>query len=289
MALNIFVPGTTFSASTNIKRGMEDILQAQNHFPRGLYQPPGSFRFSADALLLASFAEKAFLPGNKRIPLNLMDLGCGCGVVAFALMLRNPDFDGLGLELQETLVRAAGFNARKLGFSHRYKALAVNLELLRSREDYARLCADAEQDLITANPPYRLTGSGRLPKSASRSKALFGDENTLAAFVRVAGLALSDSGFFCLILPFSRREELFSRLVKNGLAPVRELRVYNKDGADRSGTPDFVLIASRRRSVSPPESEFLVLYRGSGAKTVLTAEARSFCPFLVCGGLHTQR
>jgi tRNA1Val (adenine37-N6)-methyltransferase len=209
-----------------------------------------------------------------------MDLGCGCGVVAFALMLRNPNFSGLGLDMQETLVQAAGLNARKLGFSRKYRALAVNLELLRSREDYARLCADAEQDLITANPPYRLTGSGRLPKSASRGRALFGGEDTLAAFVRVAGLALSDEGFFCIILPFSRREELFSRLVKNGLAPVRELRVYNKDGAERAGTPDFVIVASRRRSVSPLESEILFLYRGSGAETVLTAEARSFCPLL---------
>jgi tRNA1(Val) A37 N6-methylase TrmN6 len=267
---------------------MDSILQAQSYFPRGLYQPPGSFRFSADALLLASFAGNMFPSENGRTPLNLLDLGCGCGVVAFALMLRNPGFVGLGLDMQETLVQATGVNARKLGFSHKYKALAVNLEQVRNKEDYARLCADAEQDLITANPPYRLTGSGRLPKSVSRSKALFGDENVLAAFVRVAGLALSDTGPFCLILPFSRREELFLRLAENGLTPFRELLVYNKDGAKRDVSPDFVLVASRRQSVSALQSEILFLYRSSGAETILTAEARSFCPFLFCNGKPLQ-
>jgi tRNA1(Val) A37 N6-methylase TrmN6 len=262
---------------------MEKVLQEQSHFPKGLYQPPGSFRFSSDALLLASFAETVFFPENRLTP-NLMDLGCGCGVVAFALMLRNPNFAGLGLDMQDTLVRAAGINARKLGLSHRYKALAVNLELVRSREDYSRLCAGAKQDLVAANPPYRLAGSGRLPKSASRSKALFGDENTLAAFVRVAELALSDTGIFCLILPFFRREELFLRLVKNGLAPFKELLLYNKKSAESNGTPDLILVASRRDSVSSLESESLFLYRGSGANTVLTAEARAFCPFLARRG-----
>jgi tRNA1(Val) A37 N6-methylase TrmN6 len=272
---------------------METLAQAQQsaaqrYFPRGLYQPPGSFRFSIDALLLASFAGQCSFPSAGSDALNLLDLGCGCGVVAFALMLRNPHFMALGLDMQEELVQAARVNAQKLDFGHRYQAVQINLESVQTKEDYLQLCAGQinnpakAQHLVTANPPYRLPGSGRLPGSMSRSQALFGGELNLKAFARVAALTLSATGFFCLIFPFARREALFLRLEEYGLNPVRELRIYSKAGIKNDASPTFTLVASQRQKEPQFTSEQLVLYCGSGSDTVLTDEALSFCPFLAC-------
>ncbi len=62
---------------------MSEISSARTLFPSGLFQPEGSFRFSADALHLARFALTA-LNGKESVA----DLGAGCGIVGLALLLR---------------------------------------------------------------------------------------------------------------------------------------------------------------------------------------------------------
>lgn len=97
-------------------------LQGQALFPSGLYQPAGSFRFSVDALLLASFI--AGEPGHL-----VADFGAGCGVVGLAYLLKNPKTWAVGFENQGVLVAAANFNAKGLGCDERYAC--VNLDLAR--------------------------------------------------------------------------------------------------------------------------------------------------------------
>ncbi|MDR2826082.1 MAG: hypothetical protein LBV76_04730, partial [Deltaproteobacteria bacterium] len=138
------------------------------------------------------------------------------------------------------------------------------------------------QHLVTANPPYRLSGSGHLPGSRSRRQALFGGELNLKAFVRVAALTLTATGFFCLIFPFARSEELFLCLEEYDLHPVRELRIYNKVGVKDESPPAFILVASQRQKAPHLKTDQLILYCGAGADTILTDEALSFCPFLAC-------
>ncbi|MBO6002285.1 MAG: hypothetical protein J6P53_02185, partial [Mailhella sp.] len=52
-------------------------------FPRGLEQPPGSYRFGADALALAGMTAELPLAGNAA----LCELGTGCGAAALAVLL----------------------------------------------------------------------------------------------------------------------------------------------------------------------------------------------------------
>ena len=55
------------------------ITTARALFPRGLHQSEDSYRFGADALLLAAFAAQnlASLPGAA--PRKVAELGSGCG------------------------------------------------------------------------------------------------------------------------------------------------------------------------------------------------------------------
>ena len=261
---------------------MTDIQAARDFFPRGLIQPAGSFRFSLDALLLAAFAaqmaEQAPKPASGQSPL-LLDLGCGCGVAAFGLMLLRPEFAAIGLDKQAPLLEAATANAARLGFGGRYQALAADLETPGGLAEMERLFAARPADLVIANPPYRLPGSGRLPASESRRQALFGGAGNLAAFVRAAALAAGDTGTVCLIFPCAREDELVARLAEEDLRVRRRLLVRNRAGEE----PFFSLLGTRAKASpagSPTHSE-LVLYR-EGAATGLTEESLFFCPFLAC-------
>lgn len=63
------------------------LTTARALFPRGLHQPEDSYRFGADALLLAAFAAEnlASLPGAG--PRKVAELGSGCGAALLGLCL----------------------------------------------------------------------------------------------------------------------------------------------------------------------------------------------------------
>ena len=236
----------------------------KEHFPRGLTQPEGSFRFSIDALLLARFCT----PGRGQ---RIIDLGCGCGVAGLSVLLRGEDTQLTGVDIQPSLVEAAGHNAAMLGLSERFTPLCADVEHL--------FAAGAETgggfDLALANPPYRLLSQGRLPQDESRRLALFGDERTLALFSGAAGRALKNRGRFCCIMDASRLSDLIVALAEARLGLRKFLPVYPKQGEPAC----LVLVEAQKNCTSdtvtlPP----LVLYGGSG----LTAEALAFCPELAC-------
>lgn len=248
----------------------DDVYASRNYFPRGLFQPPGSFRFSADALLLAAFAVRHCLPERGAA---LLDLGCGCGVVGLACLLARPELAVTGVDVQPQLVAAARENAVRLGLETRYGALEADL----STDADASVIAPGGFDVVVANMPYRSAASGRVPRSAARRRALVADETTLPAFLGTAARALTPGGSLGLIYPWSGRETLL-RALESFAFPVREIlpvRTGTETGArcliraeqtDSSSGADSVLHAP------------LLLRAEPGGP--YTEEALSFCPWL---------
>ncbi|MBR6624650.1 MAG: hypothetical protein IKL01_00270, partial [Mailhella sp.] len=109
-----------------------DIRSAREAFPAGLEQPEGSFRFSADALLLARFTAEQTLPERAV----LAELGTGCGVVSLAVLLDKPDWKSVGLEREAVLAEAAARNAALLGKGEAFTPLCGDVN---SREDQLRM------------------------------------------------------------------------------------------------------------------------------------------------------
>ena len=219
-------------------------------FPRGLCQPEGSFRFSADALLLASFLA---LPQGREQG-TLVDLGAGCGVVACAMLLRHPLAQAVAVERQRPLALAAVENGRRLGLASRMRVLEGDLRILcrgkektdvpppgpaQEKEDAlhgvreqqgdalvgagisegacddgvfslhaARVALANSCDLALANPPYRVWGSGRLPREGARQEAFFGEADALDVFCRAASFCLRDKGRLGVIFPAERLPDL---------------------------------------------------------------------------------
>jgi len=237
-------------------------------FPRGLIQPEGSFRFSADALLLAAFAS-----GERAR--RAADLGTGCGVAAFGLALRFQDLHCVGLDKEAALIEAARANARALGLGERVafalgdvadKALPAGLE--------RGTCG-----LVTANPPYRIFGTGRRIASSARQSALEAPQGALADFARAAALLLRHHGVFaCVFLP-ARLGELFTALRSARLEPRRLRCVHSRPGA-KAGR---VLVEARKNARPDLVIEApLTLYAGARGEG-FSQQALAFCPWLASG------
>lgn len=66
------------------------ITTARALFPRGLHQPQDSYRFGADALLLAAFAAESLASLSGTVPRKVAERGSGCGAALLGLCLRLP-------------------------------------------------------------------------------------------------------------------------------------------------------------------------------------------------------
>lgn len=237
-----------------------------------------------DALLLAAFAAE-LRPGWRR----MADLGCGVGPVAFGAMLladKGHIGQALGLDFQPELLLAAQENAARLGFAKNFSIEEADFEAPPPGGE--RLAALAGCfDLVVANPPYRLPGTGRMPPSGVRSKALFAAPANLAAFVRVGAELLSPDGAFCLIFPSGRAEELAALLRNFGLAITRALPLVVREGRE----PSLLMLSAAKNSFADKEpgvlsQKPLVLYQSKkDGRECLSPAALAFCPFLQCNNL----
>ena len=321
-------------------------LAAQALFPNGLYQPSGSFRFSVDALLLASF-----IKGESE---HLMaDFGAGCGVVGLAYLLKNPKAWGIGFENQGALVGAANLNAKRLDCGERYvcvnldltcpermecdffergvwKSTSVNTQLMLENmpaetangiqpfgagetasekirevpymlpyrssgmspdemtgENADKVAAKIRAmslsrggfDLVLSNPPYRLLGSGRLPRSELRQRALFAPHGTVEKFCAAAHALLASHGRLGLVFPAEREDWIRMTMSGSGFEVERVLRVHGREGKPAT----LILLEARKRNNGNPplekarEEAPLVLYDQANR---LTERAVRFCPYL---------
>jgi len=87
-------------------------------------------------------ALKAF-PENAAF--NILDLGVGAGTIILSILAERPNARGLGVDVSSDALAVARENAANLG-------LAGRLALLHG--DWTAGLADADFDLVTANPPY---------------------------------------------------------------------------------------------------------------------------------------
>ncbi len=273
-------------------------------FPRGLIQPQGSFRFSEDALLLAAFAMESVLlqetsPASFRrlTESPWIDLGTGCGVVGLAALLLaglppasdRPDTAAsvstpsempakpfcCGLDYSPELVKAARDNARNLGLEQYFTAELVDFASPEWPHEASMLRKlHGRASLVLANPPWRLKGSGRMPVTASRRNALFGDVHTFPLFVRAAASLLDSDGHFVCVIGSARLPDMLAALQDMAFNLLRMRFVHPSEKAPAV----WVLIEARRTGHTPLQTEApLILYDPDGRPSAASLE---FCPFL---------
>ena len=121
------------------------------------------------------------------------------------------------MDCNPELIAAAQNNTAKLGFSDRFALHTGELADTRFLENL-RMEASPVQ-LVMANPPWRLVGSGRLPTTEARRKALFGDKGTFPLFASAASSLLEEDGRFACIISPDRLQDMLAALDGAGLTP----------------------------------------------------------------------
>ncbi len=208
----------------------------------------GAFQLGTDAVLLADFAAA---DGAKRA----CDLGCGTGVVAILLALKQAALAVDGIELQPDWASVARENVCLNGLDGRVKIIDGDL---RRHRDF--LTAGA-YDLVVANPPYYPPASGKLSGSPEAATARAELSCTLDDVCAAAAYLTRWGGRFALVHKPERLCDIVRALSAHGLEPKRLRFVHNRCNAP----PSLVLIEARRGSkpsvaVEPP----LILTDASG-------------------------
>jgi tRNA1(Val) A37 N6-methylase TrmN6 len=220
-----------------------------------LLQPARGFRTSLDPLLLAGFLAPPFG--------RFLDIGCGTGALAFALLARDAAATGVAVELQAPLAALAREGRARNGWAGRLDVRAGDVRAL------ARDLPAASFDLVATNPPFRPIGTGRPSPHETRALSNHEVALTLADWADVAARAVRPGGRVAAIFPADRALELGGALRARDLQPAR-LRLIHPH-ADRPAMR--VLVEAQRGGATPLVVEPPLIVHAAGAER-FTPEVR---------------
>jgi tRNA1Val (adenine37-N6)-methyltransferase len=181
-----------------------------------IIQPRRGYRFSLDPVLLCDFAA----PAAGRI----VDLGCGCGIMALLMARQAAESRVTGVELQPAMAELARRNVELNGLSGRVDIVESDVLHL------AGVLPANGFDLVLCNPPYRRQGEGRVSPRAGRDLARHESSASLGDFLLAAKRLVRPGGRICFVHHPERLAELLHLAWEARLAP-RRLRLVHGDGA----------------------------------------------------------
>ncbi len=189
-----------------------------------ILQKRQGYRFSIDAILLASLVTKRHKVKKGDKEARYMDLGTGCGIVPILLAMWSNALTGVGVEIQESLAAMAVRNFRIHGLTERFQVLCSDLKDLPGRFSRGAL------DWITMNPPYRQLHTGRVNPDPQKAMARHELTASLKDICSVIGYLLREKGRAFMIYPAGRMNGLVTELKHVGLEPEYVRPVYPKPG-----------------------------------------------------------
>lgn len=186
------------------------------------------FPFGGDALLLAEFA-------SPKARDSVLDLCTGCGVVPVMLMAKGFSGKITAVDIQSGAIELCSLTAKKNGVEERFFPVL---------EDLNKLDFEAESfSLITVNPPYFPTGSGKENGTSERDLARRESGCTLEQVVAVSARLLKYGGRLCMCHRPERLADVLCELRKNKLEPKRLTFVNN---ATESAEPWLILVEGKK-------------------------------------------
>jgi tRNA1Val (adenine37-N6)-methyltransferase len=209
------------------------------------------YRVSEDALILTWFVRSA--PGEF-----ILDVGTGCGIIAFGLALKQPGITVVGLEIQAALAHRAG---RGLKLNHLESSVNILRGDLRQADLFFRHgCFDA----IVSNPPYHEPGRGRVniqeEKALSRHQLMM----PLSDLFAISRKLLKADGRLSLIYPASSLDRVHQAMKETGFKLSRMLWIHPYERV-----PSCLVCIEVGPNLPGRDvvEDSLVLYHGPGRRT----------------------
>lgn len=208
-----------------------------------------AMKVGTDGVLLGAWAD-------ARGARDILDIGCGCGLVALMMAQRNPAARVTGIEIAPGAAADARENAARSPFAARVET--VEGDALRHDFGGRRF------GCIVSNPPFH--EEELLPPAAERAAARHTDGGglTFAALLRVAAALLHESGEarFSVVLPTAAEARFTALAGCHGLYATRRTLVVT-----RPAKPAKRVLLELGRTPLPHPADTLVLAGGDGRRS----------------------
>ena len=181
------------------------------------------FPLTTDSILLADFANA----GSAGVK-NILDIGCGSGIVGLLLAWNNTDAHLTGIDISEDAVACARENIEQNGFGGRFEVVCGDIKTA----DFP----GGLFELAVCNPPYFEKGRGK-PGGFMREESTA----TLRDITEAAAKLLCPGGVFCLVMRFERLGDTLEILTELEFSPERLRLVQHTETAP----PSMALVSAR--------------------------------------------
>ena len=190
-----------------------------------VFQDTDDYAFSQDSVFLANTAK---LAKNDVV----LDLGCGCGILATLALVKRGVKRAVGIEIQPRVAEMAQESVLKNGLQDKFDVIRGDVKDIRA------LVKAESFDKVLCNPPYFANGDLLTNKNLSRIES----SATLDDFVSAAAYALRFGGDLWIVIKADRLADLICSLKARNLEPKEATVVYPKPTSDA----DVVIVKARK-------------------------------------------
>lgn len=180
-----------------------------------IVQDTDGFKFSLDSVLLANFVTL-----NKRIN-NVMDIGCGNGIISILLSMRT-NAKIIGVEIQ---------NESYLNSLESIKINNLNSQITVYNEDIKKIYKSLESDsfdVVVCNPPY--FSGDNVSKTISKKIARHSFYLDYNDVILISKKILKNNGIVAIVHRPENLMEILFTMRKNNIEPKKIRFVYPYKG-----------------------------------------------------------
>ena len=163
--------------------------------------------FGTDAVLLANFA-------NPKKNDRAVDLGTGCGIIAFLMLRDDKCQTAYGVDISKEAIDLANLTKQDFGFE-RFVPVLSDLKDLKGKVPFG------SNTLITCNPPYKASGTGIKNPDNVKSVARHEVECSLEDIIAVSSKLLQTGGRLCMCQRPERLADVMALMRKYKVEPKR--------------------------------------------------------------------
>ena len=165
-----------------------------------------SIKVGVDGVLIGAWAVNCLAEKINEIN-KVLDVGCGCGLIALILAQGLPNADIDAVDIHKDSISEAFMNFKNSPWGARLRAMQCDIA------DYAE--DDGRYDIVVSNPPF--FNSGIKEKSTPREKARHQDTLSPRSLISYSTRLLRTNGSLFFIAPYDQLLEIERELDLNCL------------------------------------------------------------------------
>ena len=165
-------------------------------------------KITEDAILLSEFMKKYFSRKRKNLKgeKSFLEIGAGQGIISLLLSELDIISEIFAVEIQEKVFVALKKNIEINDLNG--KIIPINKNIKNVNGEY---------DFIFSNPPYKKTGSGKMPENEMERISKYEILLTLEELILEIRRLLKNYGEFFVVVPNSRLNDVFRCIYENRL------------------------------------------------------------------------